>query len=413
MLHHIPGRVTALAHRCRRTVGIVSRTSRGWGAGPPAVLGGAATAAVVLVLVVLGTWGASSTRGTPAPSAVGWGLLGVAAVALMGVQARPLTTLGVIGVLVTAYLATGQSYGPVLVTVGVASYAAARRAPGDRASAVAVAVLVVLWLPLWWRTPVTPVSGASPDGLLGLVPLAAWVVVPFSAGYARRVRAQVAERSRAFVLQERLAVERLRMSQDVHDVVGHGLAAIKMQADVALHVLGGRADLADPGIVALRAIGGSAAAALEELREVLGTLGPTHEETGRAVGAGLGDLTALRERMGSAGLNLRWKSEGDLQALPERVDRAAYRVLQEGLTNVLRHGDTDAPVRVEVRRGPGELRLRVLNRVRVAATQPDFGGVGLPGMRTRVVAVGGWVVAARDGDDFVLEARLPVAGGQR
>jgi signal transduction histidine kinase len=186
------------------------------------------------------------------------------------------------------------------------------------------------------------------------------------------------------------------MAQEVHDIVGHGLAAIKMQADIALHVLAKQPEIARP---TLEAVSSTSAAALDELRTTLRML----RSAAQASTPGLADLDALYQRMRGAGLRIR--TTGTPGTLSPENELVAYRTIQESLTNVLKHAypkEADIVLTSE----PGALRIRVTSAFTEMA--PPGGGLGLAGMRDRVAALGGRLTAGpQPGAVFVVDAWLP------
>jgi signal transduction histidine kinase len=326
-----------------------------------------------------------------------WGMtMVVGTAAALAVRRRmPLVTLAVATALTSAYLLLGYTYGPVLVSFLVAVYTAARHLP-LRASAPAAALAVGALL-LHLLT-----SSAALPGFLGLVPATAWVVVPFAVGTTIRVTTQSMEQTRAEALRQRLSDERLRVAQEVHDIVGHGLAAIKMQADIALHVLPRQPAQAEQ---ALRAISGTSTQALNELRATLDVVSGNDGEASRAPGPGLGRLEDLRQRMSQAGVHVDLSTSGAVRPLPAEVDLAGYRVVQESLTNVLKHARAPtATVRVEY--GQNDVTLLVENAADDGPARHD--GMGIPGMRKRVENLGGTFSAGPvDGGRFAVRARIP------
>jgi signal transduction histidine kinase len=186
-------------------------------------------------------------------------------------------------------------------------------------------------------------NSAALPGYLGVGPASAWVVVPFAIGATVRVTRESADRARAEAVQQRVDDERLWAAQEVHDIVGHGLAAIKMQADVALHLLAKRPEQAE---AALDAISRSSREALDELRATLAVVRRTGTDTERSPGPSLARLGELRRRMSEAGLHVHLETVGEPRTLSAAVDLTGYRVVQESLTNVLRHSAGD---RFEVR----------------------------------------------------------------
>jgi signal transduction histidine kinase len=206
--------------------------------------------------------------------------------------------------------------------------------------------------------------------------------------------------------QARRAVseERLRLAREVHDVAGHGFAVIAMQAGVALRVLdrdpaGARA--------ALEGIRATSKEALESLRAEIEAM--RHPDAPLRPASGLADLPGLAERIRTSGLPVTIEGMPAPDDLPDAVDRAAYRITQESLTNVLRHGGADATARVSVRREGSTLHLEVTNSGRDAGGV-GRGGRGLDGMRARAEALGGSLDAGPlTGGGFAVRARLPLA----
>ncbi|MFF2398300.1 sensor histidine kinase [Streptomyces goshikiensis] len=222
-----------------------------------------------------------------------------------------------------------------------------------------------------------------------------------------------AERLALAAERERKLAERNRLAHELHDSIGHTLTATTIQAAVAGEVLS-----ADPGAAraALRSIEESSRAALEDLDYVLGAL--REEKAGTAPARTLADLPELLDRLRHAGAVVEPELSGDWAQLRGTPSRAAYRILQEGLTNALRHG-AGGPIEVRVAVGPGGLELGVANRMR---TGPDAGagadagpgafptsGHGLPGLAERVRLLHGEIEAGPDGPrQWRLTARLPV-----
>ncbi|MET8044473.1 sensor histidine kinase [Micromonospora sp. NPDC005215] len=333
-------------------------------------------------------------------------LIAVAALALLARRQVPVTTLAVVTVDTATYLVLGYPYGPILLTFLVAVYTVAVRLPVRPAALVIGGAFVVLLTHVFWS------RGPAP-GWAGVLPASAWVAVPFAVGVVVRVNREVAARSRAEEARgraeearRRADEERLRIAQEVHDVVGHGLAAISMQAEIALHLLPKRPEQAE---TALTAISRTSREALDELRV---TLGAVRRGAEREPVPGLARLPALRDRLAGAGLAVEVRVVGAPRELPAALDLAAYRLVQEALTNVLRHaGVANAQVTVDYR--ADEVTVEVTDRgagARAAGTDPadDESGHGLAGMRERVTALGGWLTTGpHAGGGFRVYARLP------
>lgn len=216
-----------------------------------------------------------------------------------------------------------------------------------------------------------------------------------------------AERLALAAERELLLAERNRIAHELHDSIGHTLTAATIQAAVAGEVLS-----TDPAAAraAMRSIEDSARTALEDLDYALGVL--REEQSGTAPTRTLADLPELLERMRHTGAVVEPELSGDLTRVQGTLSRAAYRILQEGLTNALRHG-AGGPIEVRVAAGPDGLDLAVANRTG-ARTGPDPGsfstsGHGLPGLAERVRLLHGEFGSGPDGTGhWRLAVRLPV-----
>ncbi|MFF9647129.1 sensor histidine kinase [Kitasatospora aureofaciens] len=216
-----------------------------------------------------------------------------------------------------------------------------------------------------------------------------------------------AERLALAAERELLLAERNRIAHELHDSIGHTLTAATIQAAVAGEVLS-----ADPAAAraAMRSIEESTRAALEDLDYVLGVL--REEQSGTAPTRTLADLPELLDRLRHAGAVVEPALSGELAQVQGTLSRAAYRILQEGLTNALRHG-AGGPIEVRVAAGPDGLDLTVVNRTG-ARTGPGPGafptsGRGLPGLAERVRLLHGEFQAGPDGTQhWRLAVRLPV-----
>ncbi|MET8268477.1 sensor histidine kinase [Micromonospora arida] len=370
----------------------------------------AADAALALVLLGFGLLATGlagdnqpGSRPVDAASRV---LIAVAALALLIRRRAPVATLAVVTVATSTYLLIGYPYGPILVTFLVAVYTVAVWLPVRPAALATGGAFVLLLAHVFFG------RGPAP-GWTGVLPAAAWVVVPFAVGVVVRVSREATARTRAEEARSRAEQarrqadeERLRIAQEVHDVVGHGLAAISMQAEIAMHLLPKRPEQAE---VALTAISRTSREALDELRV---TLGAVRRGAGREPVPGLARLPALRDRLAGAGLAVEVRVVGGPREVPAAVDLAAYRVVQEALTNVLRHaGVASAEVTVDYR--ADEVTVEVTDRgvgTGRAGTAPadDEGGHGLAGMRERVAALGGRLTTGpRAEGGFRVYAMLP------
>jgi signal transduction histidine kinase len=226
-----------------------------------------------------------------------------------------------------------------------------------------------------------------------------------------------------------VAEERLRIARELHDTVAHSMATITVQAGSALHVLGqggqgGRGGGLDGNLrSALLAIRETSKGALTEMRATLGQLrNETPDESADLREAGLDRLPALCEAVTAAGAPVTLTTEGRMRPVPPAVGHATYRILQESLTNVLRHAGPQAHAAVCLTYEPGVLAIRVADDGNgpgtAAGDETGIGdrlsGHGLTGMAERAAAVGGSFSAAAGADGgFVVVARLPAAGPDR
>ncbi|MFI6050761.1 sensor histidine kinase [Streptomyces violascens] len=211
-----------------------------------------------------------------------------------------------------------------------------------------------------------------------------------------------AERLALAAERELRLAERNRLAHELHDSIGHTLTATTIQAAVAGELLA-----ADPVAArgALRSIEESARAALEDLDYVLGVL--REEKAEAAPTRTLADLPELLDRLRHAGAVVEPELSGDLAQVQGTLSRAAYRIVQEGLTNALRHG-AGGPIEVRVAVARDVLELGVVNRTGTAAGGFPTSGHGLPGLTERVRLLHGEIESGPDGRHWRLAVRLPV-----
>ncbi len=266
------------------------------------------------------------------------------------------------------------------------------------------------------------------DFLLSVVVLALAVMLGDAVRNRRALAAETADRLRLAAEEReaeaatRVAQERLRIARELHDTVAHSMATITVQAGSALHVLGEPGPERPPAAARLRdalvAIRDTSKSALADMRVTLGELrgGGADVDGAEIRAAGLDRLGSLSDAVRAAGAPVSVAIEGDQVPLPPEVDHAAYRILQESLTNVLRHAGPDASAEVCLDYAPGAVTIRVADNGTAAAACPgdgpagSAGGHGLTGMIERAAAVGGELSAGpRAGGGFEVVARLPVA----
>jgi signal transduction histidine kinase len=205
------------------------------------------------------------------------------------------------------------------------------------------------------------------------------------------------------------AEERQRITREVHDVVSSSLATISVQAGVALHVLEDQPDKAAEALSAIRA---ASKDALKELREILGLLRQAEDLQSRPGAPGLGRLDTLVDSTTAAGVPTELRIVGCRRPLPAAVDLTAFRIVQEALTNVLRHaGPATAVVTIVFERESLVVEVRDDGRGQTIERSTPGSGSGIVGMRQRASGVGGEVEAStRQDGGFRVRARLPVLG---
>ncbi|MER6961417.1 sensor histidine kinase [Streptomyces sp. NPDC000618] len=303
------------------------------------------------------------------------------------------------------YLGAGYAYGPVFLTVAVACFAAVvaghRRAAWTALGMLwAVHLLVAHWLYRW-----LPPAGDDPAPFGQEIVVAGWVLAIVAIAELARSRHEQWARERAERAQaarRRADEERLRIARELHDVLAHSLSVINVQAGVGLALLD-----ADPeqARTALTTIKSASKEALGEVRQVLDTL-RTPGDVPRAPAPGLDRLPELVEQAARAGLTV--EVTGSPPGLPPHTDLAAFRIVQEALTNVVRHsGSRHARVRLE--RSGAVLRLRIDDDGPATGAEAGGSGNGLAGMRERAAALGGTIEAGpRPDGGFRVLAVLPV-----
>ena len=257
----------------------------------------------------------------------------------------------------------------------------------------------------------------SPDHTAGdFIFTPALFLIAWLAGYALRERsAQVeaaeeraihAEREREAAARVAVAEERARIARELHDIVAHAVSVMVLQVGAVRRKLPAGGDEE-----ALRDVELTGRTALTEMRRLLGAMRRDDEEVELAPQPGLGSLDTLLDAFGRAGLPVRLQVDGEASPLPGALELSAYRIIQEGLTNTLKHAHASR-ADVLIRYGPGELRIEVRDDGDGDATDDGLGH-GLVGVRERVKIYGGEMHAGRaNGGGFALTTRLPLEGGR-
>jgi signal transduction histidine kinase len=357
---------------------------------------------LVRTLVVLGfVLGATSASSRWQPGATpltppGAAWLAATVLTLLLVHRFPLTLFLVTAASAFGYYASGLPGGPIIVVPTIALFVLTRqRGPltaGITGSAALAAAYVV---------HVVTTRSFTLEAGAGFVVV--WLVAVIGVGTAVRYQldALAARREQADEHRHRLAEqERLRIAREVHDVVAHSLAMINVQAGVAAHVADRRPEQAKEALLNIKA---ASASALKDLRATLAVLRSGED---KAPAPSLAQAAELLEHARDAGLTV--AVHGEAGDLPAPVDAAAYRILQESLTNVVRHADQPEHVDVRFERQNGAFSMKVRDDGRGTA-QPTPGH-GLRGMSERVAALGGRCTAGPVDGGFEVCVELPIEG---
>ncbi|MDH6541265.1 sensor histidine kinase [Streptomyces sp. SPB4] len=378
------------------------RWAEGAGRGP-----GLRSALLVAVLAQVGSaWAAQAQSGRMPLDA--WArILLLLGPALLTVRHRyPVAVVYGVSAVTLVYLAAGYPYGPVFISLAVACFAAV--ISGHRAAAWgAVALLwtgrllIGHWLYRWLPPP-----GDGPAPWTQELGVTAWFLAMLALFELVRVRREQWSRERserAAAARRRADEERLRIARELHDVLAHSISVINVQAGVGLALLDTDPEQARTALTTIKA---ASKEALGEVRQVLDTLRAPGAAP-RAPAPGLDRLPELLEQAAAAGLTVTAATEGRPRTLPPGADLAAFRILQEALTNVVRHsGSRTARIRLAWR--PDGLELRVDDDGPATGDPAGGSGNGLAGMRERAAALGGTIEAGpRPDGGFRVIARLP------
>lgn len=345
----------------------------------------------LLVITVIGTVLRSPDE--PFVSPASWaGILGTAAVlALLLRWWHPEATVVLNAVTVAIYFGVGLPDGPIYLSVLLSAYALTRRRSIRQAWPYVVGALVVVGVALTLRASINgrgfrvAFFGETTWFVAIVLAAAAIGVAARSRGLARREQANRAA-----------SEEQLRMAQELHDGVGHGLAVIAMQAGVALHLLEKDRAKARESLLAIRE---TSRESLDSLRAELTRL--AGDQIPRRPRNGIDALPALVDRVRAGGLDVSLvRRHGEL---PDAIGEVSYRVVQEALTNVLRHAGA-AVAQVSVVERPGDVLVSVVDDGQGGVVHE---GVGLGGMRARVHNIGGTLAVGPGPEGFTVQARIP------
>ena len=391
----------------------------------------AVLAVSVALFQLLGTYRATSnqpgTRPLSGPDGLGYLLLTAGGLIQLLRRRWPVAVFLTTTVIGLVYYAAGYPDGPTAIGLFVATYTLTAQGDGRqslRLAAAGIAVLAVGWLlaadlesfnPAGWvlfRIGTAVMAATLGESVRGRRVLAAEAVA----------RAERAEQTKEEEARRRVDAERLRIAREVHDTVAHAIAVINVQAGVTAHVLDKRPQQARETLVTIEQ---TSARALGELRATLGMLRDAEDR--RAPTPGLGQVEELVGMAREAGLDVKLEVASPPRELPSAVDQAAYRILQESITNVIRHvGPTRVTARMDY--GFDLLEIRVTDEGRRDAAPSDAPadqrrragrpaggggsirpGRGILGMRERCELLGGKLDARPiPGGGFEVTARLPL-----
>jgi signal transduction histidine kinase len=355
------------------------------------------------VFQLVGSFGAASAHrsGRSGMDAVAVVLVLLGPLALAVRDRWPLGALTVTMAAACAYVGLGYVYGPIFVSVVVAMVYAVlaghRRGAWVLTGIGYVAFMVAAWI--------SAADGDEPS-LATYLLVAGWMIVVLVIAELIRSRQSVFQqraRAEAEARQRQEGEQRLVLAQELHDVLAHHISLINVQAGVALHLMDEQPERARPALAEIKA------ASREALRELRGALDVLRrgEAAPRAPAPGLADLDHLVATVAASGLDVRLDEEPSPETLPPAVELAAYRIVQEALTNVSRHARArTATVRV---RYDGDVTVEVVDD---GVGGPVAVGNGITGMRERAAALGGDVeTGPGPTGGFRVVAHLPIGGG--
>jgi signal transduction histidine kinase len=366
------------------------------------VAGAVTYAALILTAEALRTW--------PALGVPGWALMAVAAVhgGVVVLRRRaPVVVLATVVVTAVGYVALGLPVyflgPPVLVALYTLAVLRDRR--------TSLAGLGVAELALAVTLPIRRFPGLSSWVLYAALFAAAWLLGDNvrqrqAAAEEHERRARALEEAREELARYAVAQERLRIARELHDIVAHSMSVIALQAGTGRMVIERDAAAARE---ALAVIEQTSRASLSEMRQLLAVLRRDDDATRELTPApGLADVHALVAQVVGSGVAVDVRVEGEPDGVPAGVDLAAYRIVQEALTNVLKHAG-QARVTLVVRYTPEDVTIEVCDDGSASGGGAAAGGQGMVGMRERVALYGGDLRAGpREGGGFEVTARLPL-----
>src|SRR3954463_1600405 len=336
------------------------------------------------------------------------GVVAVASGALIWRRSRTLLVWAVSLLAAVVIMVHGGAPPVAVVPALVALYTVGCRFPLRVTTVTALVTAAV------YGTTMTVVDGVFGDRTATLL---AFICVAAAVGYAVRsqraaveaaeARARQAEATREEEAERRVTDERLRIARDLHDVVAHHISVVNVQAGVARHLMDSQPEQARNALTLIRE---ASRTVLSEMSTVLGLLRTGEDDTPTAPAPGLDQASALVESMRRAGLAVEQRAQGRPYGLTQIADLTAFRVVQESLTNALKHGTGTAELVLDY--APTAVVIEIRNPVRPTAPSSPGGGHGLVGMRERVTSLGGRFDAGAAPDGwFTVRAEIPRAEG--
>jgi signal transduction histidine kinase len=295
------------------------------------------------------------------------------------------------------YFWLGYAYGPIIVSLIVAIFAAIQ-AGRSRATWILAAAGYLVLVAMTLLAP--PAGTQTGIGHLAVIP--GWLGAVVAISEIVRIRREQAagrERARVEEQERRVSEQRLHLAQELHDILAHNISLINVQASVALHLLDEQPDQARPALTAIKA---ASRESLSELRTALDVL-RQGDDAPRAPAPRLAELESLLNGVRAGGLQVHFEHPRPIPTLPAAVEQAAYRIVQEALTNITRHARADSAT----------VSVGYENGVDIEVIDDGIGGdavagTGITGMRRRAEAMGGTFEAGPEpGGGFRVAAHLP------
>jgi signal transduction histidine kinase len=390
---------------------------RWWRRRPPALVGDAVFGVIVTAVLLVGSLGEAhpvrpedAAAGAPVPPTAAYLLVVVAGLALIWRRRRPLPVFVVSLAAVLAYSAFGYVNGSALLAPMVALYTVVAAGNLSRSLLTGGIALVSLTAVESTLGPFGPLGGPAtvlPFEIAASVFLGLAVANRRAYVAEAEARAERAEHTREEEARRRVDAERLRIARELHDVVAHTMATINVQATAAAQLLTDRPAQAAEAVQAIR---GASKQGLRELRAILNVLRHADEAESTQPAPGLAQLDALVATTSSAGLPTTVGVTGRRREVPPEVDLAAYRIVQESLTNAIRHAG-EATAKIGLCFEDAQLTIDITDTGNGPQETVEGAGHGLAGMAERAASVGGTVDAGpgpRGG--FRVQATLPIRG---